>query len=677
MSNIVNAILGNSKSDTESDAGGTDNTSSGQSFIRNPMKQRHSATMQEAQRIRSEGENILGQNVSGPDSGFTHIGARDNSHSGYGGSNQGRDSYGRDTASYGIAQGYAQSQDRSAENAYASNSYPTSSAAGGSGMSRGTAKEQVLPRGSQYVQGVTNASNVNSNIGITPGYAQSQDRSAENAYASNTYPTSSAAGNGMNRGTGNGQALPRGTQYVQIPTTAGPQGNVDSLGGIDQSQRVTTSSSPTRPLRDNTQNVSTSPTSSSRLARTSDEGHHHHNTSQQRSNVESLSSGVEHRHHHSIDDSTFDTTINPTTGHHYGTSGTVIGHYENPDVRTTSSTTSSDVYGGTGLRDDISGGSIHTTSSSFEHGAGIHAKQFSREARFADTRVGKTTIINAPVSSGRTERYESQFDVDERSSSELPPPVSPTNEPVDLKAKSRNLASTSTSPGVKFDTPSTTATKTSTRTSGGLHDHNIGEGLAVGCPACVASRDRASSQTQTSQTLSSQVPTSQPKTTASQAQTTQSQTQQTSQNQAFQVPPPGPTIMTTTTDTKVEEMPSPLHLRPGETVVEKETRVHRGIAPTDKKAGHTTQTTTNTFEREGDKSPNKGNLKHRGGGLSKILSPTTTAGKGGGIEGTGKESMTDKMMGNTEKTAGRLVFNADKVNHGEATAAGHLNPAKN
>lgn len=36
--------------------------------------------------------------------------------------------------------------------------------------------------------------------------------------------------------------------------------------------------------------------------------------------------------------------------------------------------------------------------------------------------------------------------------------------------------------------------------------------------------------------------------------------------------------MTTTTSTNTTEGPSPYHLRPGETIVEKETRVHRGVS---------------------------------------------------------------------------------------------------
>lgn len=86
------------------------------------MKQHQPSTTLEAERIRNEGLTFRGvrndkikpenytnptnvavttssqMETSGPNSGFGHIGSRDNTHSGFGGSNQGHDTYGRDTA---------------------------------------------------------------------------------------------------------------------------------------------------------------------------------------------------------------------------------------------------------------------------------------------------------------------------------------------------------------------------------------------------------------------------------------------------------------------------------------------------------------------------------------------------------------------------------------------------
>lgn len=61
--------------------------------------------------------------------------------------------------------------------------------------------------------------------------------------------------------------------------------------------------------------------------------------------------------------------------------------------------------------------------------------------------------------------------------------------------------------------------------------------------------------------------------------------------------------MTTTTSSNTTEGPSPYHLRLGETIVEKETRVHRGVP-----AGTGTHTTTTT----GISQPTSGQM-HMGG----------------------------------------------------------------
>ncbi|PPQ68378.1 hypothetical protein CVT24_004799 [Panaeolus cyanescens] len=153
--------------------------------------------------------------------------------------------------------------------------------------------------------------------------------------------------------------------------------------------------------------------------------------------------------------------------------------------------------------------------------------------------------------------------------------------------------------------------------------------------------------------------------------------------------------------TETHEGPSKLHLRPGETVVEQETRVHRGVAPGEKSSSHTSGMGMSDASRAGMGTGAMGGtaagmghgtgmgagtgmssgLAGAGTGMSSGMTGTG-AGMPGGMAGTGSAatknvSMTDKVMGEAKKVAGKVTSNEEMMREGEERMTGTTAMHKN
>ncbi|KAF8157965.1 hypothetical protein B0H34DRAFT_706954 [Crassisporium funariophilum] len=174
--------------------------------------------------------------------------------------------------------------------------------------------------------------------------------------------------------------------------------------------------------------------------------------------------------------------------------------------------------------------------------------------------------------------------------------------------------------------------------------------------------------------------------------------------------------VTTTTGTDTTDGPSPYNLRPGETIVEKITKVHHGLSP-----GEVTGGTTGTGLGSG-RTDNRENSTLRGAntagtgigsagmvqehdasrrreggignddygrtgassneygrtGASQVGSESQRTAGSAGREGEhSKPSMADKIVGGMEKAAGKMTSNAQMYKEGEKRATGEFETPRN
>ncbi|KAF8965127.1 hypothetical protein BDZ97DRAFT_1813781 [Flammula alnicola] len=122
------------------------------------------------------------------------------------------------------------------------------------------------------------------------------------------------------------------------------------------------------------------------------------------------------------------------------------------------------------------------------------------------------------------------------------------------------------------------------------------------------------------------------------------------------------TKMTTSTGTSITEGQSPLNLKPGQAVVEKETRVHHG-GPT---AGSGQQSNLGSSQNTGQ---NVGTGTGATGGRERSFAEQDVQ--------HGKPSLTDKIVGGAEKVAGKMTKNPEMVTRGAERAAGESEVSKN